>query len=97
MTKQAASRTDKRAIARARNRATLEHARTAGLLGDAKDTRIAGRVSSTLVAAAKDRMGGASDTEIIELALATLALEDDFGAKLVRRKGSVPRGVVLEF
>jgi hypothetical protein len=38
-----------------------------------------------------------SDTEIIELALAKLALEDDFGAKLVDLKGSVARDIDLEF
>jgi hypothetical protein len=74
-----------------RNRATLESARAAGLLGDAKDARVAGRVSSELVAAAKRRSGLSSDTDVIEIALARLALEDDFGARLVRNKGSVPR------
>jgi hypothetical protein len=74
----------------------MEQARAAGLLGNAKNTRIAGRVSSALVAAAKKRAGISSDTDVIEIALATLALEDDFGAKLVRRKGSVPRDLNLE-
>jgi hypothetical protein len=75
--------------------ATLEQARKKGLLGGAKDTRIAGRVSRRLVAAAKRRAGAQSDTDVIEIALATLALEDDFGAMLVRRKGSVPRDLDL--
>lgn len=74
-----------------RHQATLDQARAAGLLGDAKNARIAGRVSAKLVAAAKKRAGLKSDTEVIEIALATLALEDDFGAKLVRRKGSIPK------
>jgi hypothetical protein len=79
-----------------RNRATLDSARAAGLLGDAKDARVAGRVSSELVAAAKKRAGLSSDTDVIEIALARLALEDDFGARLVRNKGSVPRELNIE-
>ncbi len=91
-----AARTNK-AMAILRNRATLESARDAGLLGNAKNARVAGRVSSELIAAAKDRSGLSSDTDVIEIALAKLALEDDFGAKLVRRKGSVPRDLDIEF
>jgi hypothetical protein len=85
-----------KALAALRNRATLESARAAGLLGDAKDARVAGRVSSELVAAAKKRAGLSSDTDVIEIALARLALEDDFGASLVRNKGSVPREFNIE-
>ncbi len=83
-------------LATLRNKATLESARAAGLLGDAKDARVAGRVSSELVAAAKRRAGLSSDTDVIEIALARLALEDDFGARLVRNKGSVPRELDIE-
>jgi len=79
----------------ARDQAVLAQARALGLLGEAKSARIAGRVSAKLVAAAKKRAGLKSDTEVIEIALATLALEDDFGAKLVRRKGSIPRDLDL--
>lgn len=83
-------------LAALRNTATLDSARAAGLLGDAKDARVAGRVSSELVAAAKKRAGLSSDTDVIEIALARLALEDDFGARLVRNKGSVPRELDIE-
>ena len=86
-----------KALAALRNRATLDSARAAGLLGDAKDARVAGRVSSGLVAAAKKRAGLSSDTDVIEIALARLALEDDFGARLVRNKGTVPRELDIEF
>jgi hypothetical protein len=83
-------------LAEQRNRATLESARAAGLLGAAKNARVAGRVSSALVAAAKRSSGISSDSEMIEIALAKLALEDDFGAKLVRSKGSIPRELDIE-
>jgi hypothetical protein len=87
---------DNKTLAATRNRATLESARAAGLLGLAKDARVAGRVSSELVAAAKKRAGLSSDTDVIEIALARLALEDDFGARLVRNKGAVPREIGIE-
>jgi hypothetical protein len=84
-------------IARARNRLVLDHARAAGLLGPAKSARLSGRVPASLIEAAKQRAHVASDTELLELALARLALEDDFGARLARRKGSVPPDIDLEF
>jgi hypothetical protein len=49
------------------------------------------------VAAAKAQSGIASDTELLEYALARVALEDDFGAKLVSRKGCIPKDIDLEF
>ena len=82
--------------AASRHQATLAQAKAAGLLGQAKNARITGRVSARLVAAAKKRAGITSDTDVIEVALATLALEDDFGAKLVGRKGTVPKDIDLE-
>ncbi|HEY5048036.1 MAG TPA: hypothetical protein VII49_08470 [Rhizomicrobium sp.] len=87
---------ERKALAATRNRATLEQAGAAGLVGGAKDARIAGRVSRKLVTAAKRRSGLSSDTDVIEVALARLALEDDFGARLVRRKGAIPEDVTLK-
>lgn len=78
-----------------RHQATLDQARAAGLLGHAKNARITGRVSAKLVAAAKKQTGIKSDTGVIEVALATLALEDEFGSKLVGRKGSVSKDIDL--
>ena len=83
-------------IVRTRNRLVLDQARAAGLLGTAKNTRLAGRVSTNLVQAAKERSHVTSDTELLELALSRLALEDGFGAKLLRRKGSVAAVIDLE-
>jgi hypothetical protein len=82
-------------IARARNRLVLDQARAVGLLGSAKSARLSGRVPASLIEAAKQRAHVASDTELLELALARLALEDDFGARLVQRKGSVPPDIDL--
>jgi hypothetical protein len=87
----------RRELVATRNRVTLESARAAGLLGGVKRARVAGRVSAELVAAAKKSAGVSSDTDVIEVALAKLALEDDFGAKLVRNKGAIPHELDIEF
>lgn len=79
-----------------RRRAVLETARKLGLLGG-ENHRISGRVCRDLVAAAKKKSGITSDTELIEYALAEVALEDDFGKRLIRRKGRVAKDVDLEF
>ncbi|MFH1516621.1 MAG: hypothetical protein ABIH17_01950 [Pseudomonadota bacterium] len=82
-------------VALTRNKLVLEQARAVGLLGSAKNTRLSGRVSSELIDAAKKRAHVTSDTELLELALSRLALEDDFGARLVKRKGSIPSDIDL--
>jgi hypothetical protein len=82
-------------IAHTRNRLVLEQARAVGLLGAAKTTRLSGRVPPELIEAAKKRAHVTSDTELLELALSRLALEDDFGARFVGRKGSVPVDIDL--
>jgi hypothetical protein len=79
-----------------RRRAVLETAKDAGLLAGASG-RIAGRIRKHLVDAAKARSGIKSDTELLEYALARVALEDDFGQKLTAREGRVPRDLDLEF
>lgn len=82
--------------ARKRNRMILAQARASGLIGAAKDARLSGRVSASLIEAAKARSGVSSDTELIELALSRLALEDDFGRRLLARKGTIPPDIDLE-
>ncbi|MGM4915292.1 hypothetical protein [Rhizobium sp. 768_B6_N1_8] len=82
-------------VALNRNRLVLEQAKAIGLLGTAKNTRLSGRVPSELVEAAKKRAHVTSDTELLELALSRLALEDDFGVRLVGRKGTIPTDVDL--
>jgi hypothetical protein len=79
-----------------RRKAVLETAKDAGLLAGATG-RIAGRIRKQLVNAAKARSGIKSDTELLEYALARVALEDDFGKKLIARAGRVPQDVDLEF
>jgi hypothetical protein len=80
-----------------RRAAVLDRARSLGLLGAEKDTRIAGRVRRALVEAARTRSGLTSDTDLIEYALARVALEDDFGPRLLALKGSVDPEIDLSF
>ena len=82
---------------RARNALALDLAREAGLLGPRKDARIAGRISAALLGAAKRRTRVVSDTELLEIALSRLVLEDDFGRRFVRRKGRISKSADLEF
>ena len=74
----------------------MNEARNAGLVGGPKDTIIRGRVSKSLVKAAKKRAGVSSDTELLEIALSSFALEDDFGEKFLKRKGSIDPDLPLE-
>jgi len=74
---------------------TLATVREKGLLG-ARDRTIGGRVPAPLVEAAKARSGIRSDSELLLYALSKVAVEDDFGPRLVGRKGRVPRDVELD-
>lgn len=79
-----------------RRNAVLKTVKEAGLLNGARG-RIAGRIRKQLVKAAKVRSGIKSDTDLLEYALARVALEDDFGQKLAAREGRVPQDIDLEF
>jgi hypothetical protein len=92
----AAGRREVRAQANPRRAAVLESVKRAGLL-EGERARIAGRIRKQLVRAAKTRSGIKSDTELLEYALARVALEDDFGQKLIALEGSVPADIDLEF
>lgn len=77
-------------MVRRRNKLVTDQAKAGGLIDDKKDVRFSVWASSKLIAAAKKRAGVNSNTELLELALSHLALEDDFGARLVHQKGSLP-------
>ena len=91
-----AGRRSGRAEGNPRRHAVLETVKHAGLLDGARG-RIAGRIRKQLVKAAKARSGIKSDTDLLEYALARVALEDDFGQKLIAREGRVPQDIDLEF
>jgi hypothetical protein len=50
-----------------------------------------------LVAKAKARTGVRSDTDLIELALANLAVADDYAEWLLSQRGTVGQEIDLEF
>ncbi len=79
----------------ARRRSVVAAAKEAGLLtGD--NGAVGARLPHRLVTQAKIRSGISSTTDLVEYALAKVALEDDFGSKLVARKGTVPADIALE-
>lgn len=71
-------------------------AQAAGLLQGVRNA-IGARLPQPLIDAARAKTGLTSTTDIVEYALAKVALEDDFGAKLGARRGRVPKELDLEF
>jgi hypothetical protein len=80
--------TVKVALSRVRFEAVMLAAEQSGLLRG-KSGRIGGRVSPALVKQAKRQTGIETDTDLIEFALATVALEDDFAEIFKASRGKV--------
>ena len=76
--------------------AIMKAAERAGLLNE-KSSRIGGRVSSMLVAQAKKLTGIEADTDLIEFALASVALEDKFAGAFRKSRGKVDEDLKLGF
>jgi hypothetical protein len=88
-------KTEANELVEARRCYVMAAAKAAGLLSGDNDA-LGARVPRQLVARAKERSGIGSTTELVEYALAKVALEDDFGGKLVARKGTIPPDIKLE-
>jgi hypothetical protein len=73
----------------------LAAAHLAGVLKGRKSQRVAARVSPRLLAEAKSKSGITSATQLLEYALSKVAVEDDYAARLLARKGSVPTDLLL--
>lgn len=67
----------------------------AGLL-DGVRASVGARIPPGLLEAAKKSACLNSTTEVIEYALSKLALEDEFGAMMLARKGKAPKDIDLE-
>lgn len=67
----------------------------AGLLGGERSS-IGARVPKPLLEAVRLKTGLTSTTEIVEYALAKVALEDDFGPRLLARRGRVAKDLDLD-
>jgi hypothetical protein len=74
----------------------MQAAERSGLLEE-KSSRIAGRVSPALVEQAKKRTGIEADTDLIEFALANVALEDRFAETFKDARGKVDADLKLGF
>ena len=94
-TPQEPSQASGESLQRLRRQTVLDTARSAGLLAG-ESGRIGARIRRGLLEAAKQRSGLSSDTELLEYALAQVALEDDFASALLSLKGSVPPDLDLD-
>ena len=68
-----------------------------GLLRGERSEMVRGRMPEALVSRAKKRSGITSNTELIEVALANIAVGDDYADWLLSRRGSVTPEADLEF
>jgi hypothetical protein len=83
-------------VSKARFEAVMLAAEQSGLLRE-KGSRIGGRVSPALVRQAKRQTGIETDTDLIEFALATVALEDNFAEAFKESRGKVDPALKLGF
>lgn len=83
-------------VSKARFEAVMRAAEQSGLLSE-KGGRIGGRVSPALVRQAKRQTGIEADTDLIEFALASIALEDNFAEAFKASRGKVDPKVKLGF
>jgi hypothetical protein len=83
-------------VSKARFEAVMQAAEQSGLLGE-KSGRIGGRVSAALLKQAKRRTGIETDTDLIEFALATVALEDNFAETFKESRGKIDPELQLGF
>jgi len=90
------AKTGQLVVSKARFEAVMLAAKQSGLLSG-KSGRIAGRVSPTLVKQAKRQTGIVTDTDLIEFALATVALEDHFAESFKESRGKVDPELKLGF
>lgn len=88
--------TDRFVVCKARFEAVMRAAEKSGLLNE-KSGRIGGRVSQALVRQAKRQTGIETDTDLIEFALATVALEDNFADVFKGSRGKVDPKLKLGF
>jgi hypothetical protein len=75
---------------------TLDTAAAAGLTAGKKSKRLSGRAHQALFEAAVARTG-LDGSDLLEYALAKVAIEDDFTEKLMTLQGSISRDIDLEF
>jgi hypothetical protein len=77
-----------------RQAAFIQAAKDRGLLGS-KERQVGGRFSDALIEEAKRVSGISENTDLLTYALVRVALEDDFGERLLARKGRIPKGSLI--
>jgi hypothetical protein len=75
----------------------LAVAKERGLLSGARDHVIRGRMPVGLVEQAKLKSGISSDSKLLEAALATLAVSDEYAQWLLAQRGTISPELDLEF
>jgi hypothetical protein len=68
-----------------------------GLLHGGRTKIVRGRMPEALVAEAKKRSGIKSDTDLIQLALANIAMSDNYGEWLLSQRGTIDPEIDLEY
>ena len=91
------SRLKKKRVRSDRFHDALTIAQEAGLLRGPKTEVVRGRMPKALVRKAKATSGARSDTELIEIALANLAVADQYPDWLLSQQGTIGKDVDLEF
>jgi hypothetical protein len=96
--RRSAARTEKvaKTMQTTRVDAVMKAAAESGLLKE-KSSRIGGRISPALLRQAKKRTGIESDTDLIEFALANVALEDNFAEAFKQSRGKINGNLKLGF
>ncbi len=84
-------------LGRRRVQNVLSFAGQQGLLHGTRTRVVRGRMPEALVSSAKARTGIRSDTKLLEVALANLAVADDYADWLLSRRGALPGDLELEF
>jgi hypothetical protein len=75
----------------------LSIAEQQGLLSGGRTLTVRGRMPSLLVEQAKKKTGIQSDSKLIEAALASIAVADEYGDWLLAQRGTVSKDLDLEF
>jgi hypothetical protein len=83
-------------VSNLRVKAVMQAAARAGLIGE-KTGRIGASVSPALIKRAKHQTGIERDADLIEFALASIALEDHFAEVFRESRGKVDQNLVLGF
>jgi hypothetical protein len=86
-----------RATVRRGEQNVLSFAQQQGLLQGTRTHVVRGRMPEALVSSAKARTGIRSDTRLLEVALANLAVADDYAEWLLSQRGTLPGDLELEF